>query len=101
LFRYFIITAALIFIVANCSFAELSGTYYVDTKEPVAASSIEQAPKQATGSCTSILYLLAFGDASIENIAKNAGIKEIKYVDKKTFSILGLFVQDTYTVAGK
>ena len=76
------------------------GSYYTGCIEPVAASQIAQSSKKADGGCMSILYLFAFGDASIQGIANKAGIKEIKYIDKNTFSIFGLFVQETYTVYG-
>lgn len=88
-------------IASNCAFADLSGSYYIDTNQPQSATELQKSPKKATGSSIGILYLVAFGDASIEKIAKDAGIKKIRYIDKKTFSILGLFVQDTYTVAGE
>ena len=52
--------------------------------------------KVGTGTVTSILGLIATGDASIRTIANSAGISKIDYVDYKSTNILGLIA--TYTV---
>ncbi|MBQ5387852.1 MAG: hypothetical protein IIU55_02075, partial [Paludibacteraceae bacterium] len=43
----------------------------------------------------------AVGDAGIQKAAKQAGITKISHVDKKVFSVLGLFTKVTYTVYGE
>jgi TRL-like protein family len=94
--------SALIFLmlVASHALATVPGSYYIGASEPQTASEIAKATKTAEGSCISILSLIAFGDASIDTLTKNANIKEISYIDKSTFSLFGLFVQDTYKIHG-
>lgn len=52
--------------------------------------------KQGSGTIRSILGLFAFGDASAESAAREAGISEIHHVDYDQFSFL--FIWGTYTV---
>ena len=56
--------------------------------------------KVGVAECTSILALVATGDASIEAAAKNGNIKEIKYVDWHVENILGVYGKYTTTVYG-
>ena len=77
------------------------GLLYSDVKEPVAASSLGSYTKTASGTNTSILALVGFGDSSIEKVAQNAGITKIKYIDKHTFSLpLFIYMTETFTIYG-
>lgn len=76
------------------------GLFYTDVKEPVAASSLPSYSKTAQSGNFSVLGLFALGDSSAEKIAKNAGITKIKHIDKHTFSILSIFISETFTVYG-
>ena len=98
--KYFL--GALIFLIlsTSCAFATTMGYLYTGVDEPTAASAIAKSTKKAEGSNMSILSLVAIGDASIEKVAKEAGIKEIKYIDKNTFSIWFFFTQETFTIYG-
>jgi len=98
--KYFLVALIFLVLAANCALATPVGYLYTGVDEPVAASEIAKAAKKAEGSNLSILSLVAFGDASIEKVAKEAGIKEIKYIDKKTFSIWLFFAQETFTIYG-
>ena len=98
--KLLILVLAFLVLSANFVFADLSGSYFIMTKDPVAVSQIKANSKSASGSNLGLLYLFAFGDASVDTLAKEAGIKTVKYIDKSTFSILGLFTQDTITVYG-
>ena len=60
----------------------------------------EKGPKTGQAKCLSILGIVATGDCSIDAAAKNGNISEIKSVDVKTFSILGLFSEETTIVTG-
>ena len=48
----------------------------------------------------SVLGVVALGDAGIEKAAKEAGITKVSHVDKKMWSILGVYTKVTYTVYG-
>ena len=72
-----------------------------DTTEPTAVTSNTLGTKVGQAEALSVLGVAAVGDAGIEKAAKQAGIKKISHVDKKTFSVLGLFTKVTYTVYGE
>ena len=74
------------------------GTLYTETTAPAAVGegvNLENL-KVGEGTVTSILGLIATGDASIRTAALSAGIQKIHFVDYKSTSILGLYA--TYTV---
>jgi hypothetical protein len=54
-----------------------------------------------TSVATSILGLIATGDASIEAAAKAGGISKIHHVDYQAMSILGLYSTFTTVVYGE
>ncbi|HKJ42899.1 MAG TPA: TRL-like family protein [Sunxiuqinia sp.] len=74
----------------------LLGSLYTDVKAPVAVTSNSNSSKVGSAEATSILGLVATGDASIEAAAKSAGITKIHHVDEYSTSILGVYA--TYTV---
>ena len=76
------------------------GSIYTDVKAPVTATANSSSSKMGTGSVTSILGIVATGDASIESAAKNAGITKIHHVDYHTMSVLGIYAKYTVTVYG-
>ena len=73
----------------------------MDTTEPTAVTSNVLGTKVGQASATSVLGVAAVGNAGIEKAAKQAGIKKVSHVDKKVFSVLGLFTKVTYTVYGE
>lgn len=77
------------------------GTIYSDVKGPLTATSLSGAKKVGTSSCTSILGIVAQGDASIEAAMKNGGITKIHHVDTHTYSILGVYAKLTVHVYGE
>ncbi|MCU0641680.1 MAG: TRL-like family protein [Candidatus Margulisbacteria bacterium] len=77
------------------------GLLYSDVKEPVSASSLASYTKTASGTNTSILAMVGFGDSSIEKVAQNAGITKIKHIDKHTFSLpFFIYMTETFTIYG-
>lgn len=66
-----------------------------------------QVPGGAIGSktgeakCTSILGLIATGDASVEAAARAGGITKVMTVDHHSKNILGLFAEFTTKVTGE
>ena len=57
--------------------------------------------KIGTSTVTSILGLIATGDASIRAAAKDGGITKIHYVDYESKSVLGLWSPYTVVVYGE
>jgi hypothetical protein len=79
----------------------VTGFVYSDVKAPLAVNSDAEATKTGEAKCTSILGLVAQGDASIEAAAKAGGIKKIHSVDYKCHSILGFYAEFTTIVHGE
>ena len=88
----------LAFLVSSCAFvaAPVMGGLYTDVKGPHMATSNPVASKVGTGQASSILGIVATGDASIQSAARSAGITRISHIDYQSKNILGIYA--TYTV---
>lgn len=91
------------FLLMGCAMATspATGVFYTDVKAPVTATSNTGSSKVGTATLTSILGVVATGDASIETAAKSAGITKIHHVDYETMSILGFYAKFTVKVYGE
>jgi hypothetical protein len=81
----------------------LSGCAYVHTKTPFDKDldKTELGTKVGTAEAKSILWLVAWGDASYEAAARNGGIKVLKHADQEDLVILfGLYVRWRVIVYG-
>ena len=87
-------------LLAGCATPYPKGALYTEIKAPVSATGGITYSKVGTAKATSILGLVATGDASIKTAAANGGIKTIKYVDYDAKNILGIFGEYTTTVYG-
>ncbi len=98
-----IILSVLALTIISCTaFATTGGSILTLTSEPTdIASNQAKELRYYKGSNLSILSLVAFGDSSIDTLTKQSGITKIHHIDKDTFSVLGLFVQETFTVYGE
>jgi hypothetical protein len=79
----------------------LSGVIYTDMNYPVTATASEQGSKTGEAKATSILGIIATGDASVAAAAKNGGITKVKTVDVKATSIIGIYATYTVVVTGE
>ncbi|WP_236979624.1 TRL-like family protein [Membranihabitans maritimus] len=79
----------------------LSGMVYSDVKAPVAVTGNSNSTKVGSSEATSILGIVATGDASIEAAAKSAGITKIHHVDEQSSSILVFFAKYKVFVYGE
>ena len=78
------------------------GVLFTATKGPVYATANEKREKVGRSTAKSILGIIAFGDASTETAAANAGIKKIHHADYEDFLILGgLYCSYTVVVYGE
>ena len=90
------------FILGGCATAVPIGTVYTGVKLPVLATAIEgNAPKVGMATCTSVLSMFAWGDASINTAKKNGGISKVHHVDWEASNILGLYGKYTVIVYGE
>ena len=84
---------------AGCASYWPGGALYNGSKGAIGGQGPTAYSKVGKATSTSILALVATGDASIETAAKNGGIKTIKFVDYEVNNILG-FGQYTTIVYG-
>lgn len=86
--------------LSGCASCFPIGALYTEAKLPVAAGEPGSFNKTGTAKATSILGLVATGDASIKAAMENGGITRIKYVDYSAKNILGVYGEYTTTVYG-
>ena len=87
---------------AAYSTSPVTGVLFTDVKAPVTATASEDAAlKSGSAAVTSVLGLIATGDASIETAAKNGRITKIHHVDYSSKSWLGIYAVYTVTVYGE
>jgi len=102
--KFLVPVLLLVVILAGCSayaVAPVTGFAYTELKGPLTATSNTGSSKVGTGTVTSILGLIATGDASIDTAAKSAGITKIHHVDYQSKNILGLYAEYTVIVYGE
>ncbi len=93
--------------VATLSFSSCGGAYgmlgtvYTGHTEPVTATANKVGRKVGTVQTTSIFGIATFGDGSINQAAKMAGITKISHVDVKKVGVLGIFITYKYFVYGE
>ena len=76
------------------------GVFYSATNAPIAATEAASYSKVGTASCSSILGIVATGDASITAAMKNGGITKIHHVDYHSTNVLGFYAEMTTSVYG-
>ncbi len=77
------------------------GVIYSSTDAPIAATTATGHSKVGTASCSSVLGIVATGDASITAAMRNGGITKIHHVDYHSTQVLGLYAKMTTTVYGE
>lgn len=93
----------LIFAVIAASLLTLSGCAYIHTKTPfdVDLQNTTLGSKVGTAEAHSVLWLVAWGDASYAAAARNGGIKVLKHADQESLTVLfGLYVRWRVIVYG-
>lgn len=91
--------SALFTACAAVGVAPVTGVLYTDTSSPVAVGS-GTGSKEGRATCTSILGWIATGDCSVKAAASAGGVGQIKSVDYKTKSMLGIYAEVTTIVRG-
>jgi len=90
-------------LLSGCASPYPMGALYTELKLPTAATSNASTAKEKVGTsmCTSVLGLVATGDASLETAMKNGGITKIHHVDWDAKNILGVYGEYRCTVYGE
>lgn len=81
-----------------------SGCAYVNTKTPYDRDldRTEIGSKVGKAEAYSVLWLVAWGDASYEKAARNGGITVLKHADQEIFQVLlGIYTRWTVVVYGE
>ncbi|MFA5115556.1 MAG: TRL-like family protein [Candidatus Omnitrophota bacterium] len=87
--------------LSGCATPYPYGAIYTEIKAPIATGGDGMSySKVGVSKATSVLGLVATGDASIKAAAANGGIKNVKYVDYDARNILGIYGEYTTTVYG-
>ena len=96
-------TAAMISVLSGCAMARgpVTGFWYTDTHSGVSATSNQAGNRVGEACASSILGLIATGDASVEAARRNGGITMISSVDEKTSNILGVYANYCTIVRGR
>jgi hypothetical protein len=76
-----------------------NGMLYNDTVEPCHVTANTLGSKVGQAEIVNIVGV-SLGDAGVQKAAKEAGITKVSHVDKKVWSILGVYSVTTYTVYG-
>jgi TRL (tRNA-associated locus)-like protein len=79
----------------------LLGLIYNETKYGDMATTATAAPKEGKACASTILGLVATGDASIQAAKTAGGITEVSYVDHSAKSVLGIIGEWCTIVKGK
>lgn len=89
--------------LSSCAMVKspVPGMLYTKVNAPFAVTSNAGSSKSGMAKATSILGLIATGDASIEAAAKAGGITKIHHVDEHVTGILGIFAEYTLVVYGE
>jgi hypothetical protein len=89
------------FILVGCASYQPMGVIYTKVDSGIAAAGGPVGySKVGKAEASSVLGLVATGDASIQTAVKNGNIKTIKYVDYHVENILGVIGRYTTTVYG-
>ena len=99
--KVMIIAAVAAISLTGCGSVGMVGAVYHNVTEPAGVTSNIVGHKVGTAKATSILGIAAFGDAGVNEAAKNGNITRISHIDVKTFSILGVYTSRQYFVYGE
>ncbi|MBI5374972.1 MAG: TRL-like protein family [Candidatus Schekmanbacteria bacterium] len=90
-----------VLLISGCASHIPMGVIYTEVKTPMAAGAGDVAyTKVGTAKATSVLGIVATGDASTKAAVENGKITKIKYVDYSSRNILGIYGEYTVTVYG-
>lgn len=103
MFKSILFTSS-VFVFAGCATSfrsPVTGFLYNDTKAGLTASSNQTGNRIGEACVTSILGLVATGDASIETARRNGGVTMISSVDESVNSIMGVYTKYCSIVRGR
>ncbi len=93
----------LVFALNGCAMvrAPATGFFYTDTQSGMDSTSNQAGNRIGVSCLTTILGLVATGDASIESARRNGGITLISSVDETSQSYVGVYGKYCVVVRGR
>lgn len=92
----------LLFTLAGCGFIADGpfGWFYTDHKTTVAIGPAKDATREGLACIHSFFGMVSVGDAGIETAMRNAGIRSVQTVDRKSLSLFGTYSRQCTVVSG-
>jgi hypothetical protein len=84
-------------VLSGCATAIPSGRIYSEMTLPMLATGNTKGTKVGVSTCTSILGVVATGDASVQAAMDNGKIKKVSHIDWKVMSEIPLGIKTVYT----
>jgi len=90
-------------VLTGCATAKapVMGLWYTEVKSGEMSTGYQAGAKRGEACASSILGLIATGDASIDTARKNGGISYVISIDSTASSILGVYAKYCTIVYGK
>jgi hypothetical protein len=93
---YVVAAAMVVSVLSGCVYTHVLTPYDTDLNRTVLGQ------KQGKASMESILWLIAWGDASTAAAAKQGGLTTVNHMDRETlFVLFGLYAKSTTIVYGE
>lgn len=99
--RLFLSLCACALLTSCATTSPVIGVAYTDVISGQDVTGNKLAQKVGRSMATGYIGLVAIGDASYQTAAKNAGITKISHVDKRNYSILGIYTTYETIVYGE
>ena len=87
--------------MSGCAMQPTHALIYSNATAPVMATASKGSKTGESERCTNIMGIVASGDCSISNAAKNGKITTVSTVDWKGTNILGFYSTGTTVVTGE
>jgi len=98
------IILSLILIISGCSASPVTGIFYTDVTYPSGdkvATEAVRSDKVGVASCQSVLFLVAWGECSIDAAMKEGDISKVHHVDQTSMNAYFFFSRHTVKVYGE
>jgi len=99
IFGLLVITSVLV--VSGCASSEPVGLIYSSTANGVSANNKIYSEKVGKSCATSILSIVAIGDANVNDAKADGGIYKVATVDNTAFNVLGVYGHYCTVVTGE
>lgn len=100
--KKFGILLAAVLLVSGCATYLPSGSFVVDgTMGGSSRPNLTPGSKKGEACMTSVLALIASGDASVEAAMKNGGIHKVATLDYRVSNILGIYGEYCTVITGE